>query len=66
MDAFAVPVDARGATVIVDRLFGLRAEFAHFAKLQRVVAQEENRGRVFKQVAVTGAARNADRQTKCA
>src|SRR5437763_11867363 len=40
----AIPIDARSAVSIVDGLFGFRAEFSQLFKVQRSIAQENNRG----------------------
>src|SRR6185436_17095162 len=60
----SVPIDTRRAALIVNCFIRLRAELVDFAKLQRVVSQEQNRGRVLKQVLITFTSRHADRQTE--
>src|SRR5712671_1640001 len=40
----AIQVDARSAASIVHGLFGFRAEFSQLFKVQRSIAQENNRG----------------------
>src|SRR6267154_501873 len=40
----AIPIDARSAASIIYGLFGFRAEFPQLFKVQRSIAQENDRG----------------------
>src|SRR5882762_2185039 len=60
----AIPVHTGGATPIIRRPLWLRRELSHLLEMQRVVPEEEYRGRVFEKMAITGAGRRADRQTE--
>src|SRR5215213_838640 len=52
----AVPVYAGGAAVVVGGRLGACVQFAEFGQVQRLVAQEEDGGRVLEQVLEAGAA----------
>src|SRR5713101_9707468 len=55
-----VPIDTRSAARIVGRFLRLRAEFANLFKMERVVAQKQDRGRLFKEVTIAGAYGDTD------
>src|SRR5215207_2639408 len=60
----AVPVRAGGAAVVVGRRLGARGELAEFLQVERLVAQEEDGGRLLEEVLEARPAGRADGQAE--
>src|SRR5262245_13487644 len=60
----AVPINARGAAAVIDRLFGLRGKRANLFEVQGGVAKEEDRSRSLHQMPVPRAPAKAYWQAK--